>query len=417
MTRAFLLAGETSGDVHGALLARELRRLRPDLELYGVGGPRMEAAGVQLILSSRDIAVVGLVEVLSVLPRILKAYEAVSEFLGNTRPDVFVPIDFPDFNFRLLRRAHRLGIPIAYYISPQLWAWRSGRVEWIRRYVQRMIVIFPFEAEWYAERGVPVRWVGHPLVDHDARHDTTEPPEIRRHRLRGELRANAALDRDEGGTRPLVSILPGSRNSEVQRIGPVLAGARRHVDAARERAGLPPVQWVLGCAPSLADHALAQLRSVGPWDECDGWTALSIADLAILASGTATLEGLLLGTPMVVVYRMSPVTYRIARRLIQVEHIAMANLVAQETLVPELVQDEANPQAVAAHALDLLDRPEARVHMEAGLLRARSRLGGPGAAARAAAAVLEVMQTRKEAHHEGSHADAGVPRHGRPSTA
>ena len=397
MTRAFLLAGESSGDLHGALLARELRRQCPGIHLCGVGGPKMAAEGVELILSSRELAVVGLVEVLNVLPRILGAYQTVSEALAGLRPDVFVPIDLPDFNFRLLRRSHRLGIPIAYYISPQLWAWRSSRVELVRRYVQRMIVIFPFEAEWYAERGVDVTWVGHPLLDVHAETLPFGAETLGERRARVREESFGPTDEGDG---PCVAVLPGSRHSELRRIGPILAAARRRIDTERAGSGRPAIRWILGRAPFLDDSDLRVLLDTGPWTECSGWVALSAADLALLASGTATMEGLLLGTPMVVVYRISPVTYQIARRLIKVDHIAMANLVAGRGVVPEFVQADATPEAVADCAARLLDDDEARARMETELLGARETLGESGAPARAAQAVLEVIEDVREAKGE-----------------
>jgi lipid-A-disaccharide synthase len=384
MRRALLVAGESSGDLHGSLLARELQRRAPDLELFGVGGREMEAAGVELILRSEELSVVGLLEVLEVLPRILRAYETVQAALAERRPDVFVPIDFPDFNFRLLPRAYRLGIPTAYYVSPQVWAWRLGRIAWLKRYVRRMIVIFPFEKQLYESRGVPVSWVGHPLVDRIAPADGG---------ARGREDRRRALGLDPG--RPVVALLPGSRRSEVARIEPVLRETRERIDQGRREAGREPVQWLVGRAPGLPDGLLDRLTppaaapaGIPP----GGREALEAADLALVASGTATLEASLLGTPVIVVYRMHPLTYAIARRLVRVDRIAMANLVAGERVVPEFVQDAAVPAAIAGEALRLLDHPEELGRIRGELIRARERLGPPGAAGRAAEAVLEVME-------------------------
>ena len=384
MASAFLLAGESSGDLQGALLARELRRARPDLRLFGVGGERMESAGVELLFRSDELAVVGLVEVFGLLPRILGAMEKIREFLSAHRPDVFVPIDFPDFNLRLLPHAWRIGIPIVYYIGPQVWAWRRGRVDWLRRYVSLMIVIFPFEEALYREHGVPVAFVGHPLVDH--------VPEDRG-ALRREVRARHGIGEDV----PVIALLPGSRRSEVTRVAPILRAARERLAPIVPRdpgaAGGPfaaggPV-WIVGQARGLSLDAGAALGCSSDVPRDEGFAALAAADLAWVASGTATLEALLLATPAIVVYRVQRATYEIARRVIRVPHIAMANLIAGRRLLPELVQDEADPEVLARLTREWLARPEELLRIREGLIDARRSLGEPGAAARAATLILE----------------------------
>ncbi|MEZ4653973.1 MAG: lipid-A-disaccharide synthase [Candidatus Eisenbacteria bacterium] len=374
MKRAFLLAGESSGDLQGALLARELKTRRPDLELWGVGGERMAAEGVRLVLNADALAVVGFAEVVSILPRILQALRTVGRSLAKLRPDVFVPIDYPDFNFRLLAPARRLGIPIAYYISPQVWAWRSGRVHTLRRHVDRVIVIFPFEEAIYRDHDVPVTWVGHPLVDR-----LPEEPE----RWRAELRARLVP-----GSETAIALLPGSRRGEVARIAPLLRAVRQRIEAAAER----PLRWIVGQAsglPTALLQGIARDAAIAP-----GFEALAAADLALVASGTATLESLLVGTPSIVVYRTSPVTYQIARRLVKVPHIAMANLVAGQRLLPEFVQDAADPEAIASVARSWIGDAQERERIRLELLAARASLGPPGAAGRAADVVLEVMEKR-----------------------
>lgn len=378
MKRIFLVAGESSGDLHGAMLAEELKRRAPAVELFGVGGPRMAEAGVELVVRSDDLAVVGFAEVVSMLPRILAALRKVDRAFRDLRPDVFVPIDYPDFNFRLLPRARARGIPIAYYIGPQVWAWRAGRIDVLRRHVRRMIVIFPFEEALYREHGVPVTWVGHPLVDRVPRDLAS---------WRRSLREERGLD----PSRTIVSWLPGSRHSELTRIAPVLQAARELLSravVARSDATAP--LWVLGRAPGLPDAVFAGLdtNSIA----APGLEALALADLSVTASGTATLEGLLTGTPMVVVYRVNRMTYALARRLVRVPHIAMANLVANDRVVPELVQHEATPERIASEVKRLLDAPEERARVRGRLEAARASLGPPGAAGRAAAAVLEVLE-------------------------
>jgi lipid-A-disaccharide synthase len=370
MTRIFLVAGEPSGDLQAAILVQALRARRGDLEFWGVGGERMEAAGVRLLLRSEELAVVGLAEVLERLPRILWALHRVSGILGELHPDLFVPVDFPDFNFRLLPRAFRLGIPIVYYISPQLWAWRPGRAQTLQRFVRRVVAIFPFEEEFYRAHGVPVTWVGHPLADLLL---PAGAPEEERARLGVMARA------------PVVGLLPGSRRSEVRRIAPLVRGAAEAVNRARAAAGEAPVTWIAGLAPGL-DAADLDLPGVRHW--LPGIDALRAADFGIVASGTVTLEALLLERPVIVTYRLNALTWALARRAVRVEHIAMANLVAGRRVLPELVQDDATPGALAEAALLWLRDPAACAAAARGLREARVRLGPAGAADRAAAAVL-----------------------------
>lgn len=379
MTTLFLLAGEASGDLHGSILARSLLARRPDLELWGVGGERMAEAGVRLLLNSEELSVVGIVEVAARIRQVLKAMRTVRRFLADRRPAGFIPIDFPDFNFRLLPHAFRLGIPIVYYISPQVWAWRAGRVNLLRRFVRRMIVIFPFEEKIYTEAGVPVSWVGHPLADVIPPADSP-----------GEERGRLGLDRSG----PAVALLPGSRGSELRRIAPLLSGVRRIVDAERAGTGAPPIRWILGRAPGLDRSARRHLAAMGDdfSAELPGVDAMRAADCALSASGTATLEALLLGRPVLVVYRMHPLTYQLARRLVRVEHIAMANLVAGRRVVPEFIQNEANPQRVGEALRALLTNPEALAETRHALLGARASLGPPGAGDRAAEAVLAALE-------------------------
>lgn len=373
MASAFLLAGESSGDLQGALLARQLKARRPDLQLYGVGGERMEEAGVELLFRSDELAVVGLTEVLGVLPKILGAMERIREFLSARRPDVFIPIDFPDFNLRLLPHAWRIGVPIVYYIGPQVWAWRRGRLDYLRRYVALMIVIFPFEESLYRERNIPVQFVGHPLVG--------EVPD--------DLDAARSEARERLGLRPnetVIALLPGSRRSEVHRVGPVLRDAHAALSDLDCR-------WIVGQAKGLSLDVRSELGCATSTPVTDGFAALLAADLAWVASGTATLEALLLTTPSIVVYRVNRTTYEIARRVVKVPHIAMANLIAGRRLLPELIQDDADPVALAALTREWVASPETRAEIRSGLADARHSLGEPGAAGRAADLILERIES------------------------
>jgi lipid-A-disaccharide synthase len=378
--RVFLSCGEASGDLYAAGLARAIHAARPSASVRGFGGDRLREAGAGLIGSYRGLSVTGLVEAASVLGRSWRMLRAIGEAAREWRPHVFVAIDFPDFNFRLLPIFRRLGVPIVYYVSPQIWAWRRGRLSTLRQYVDRMLVIFPFEVPIYEDAGVPVEFVGHPLIDVSA------TP-----RSRHACRTALSL-RDD---RPVLALLPGSRPNELRHVLPTLTAA-----APAIAAHVPGVQFVVARAPALEDTLFAPLDSlrraglpvVVATDATDD--VLAASDAVITASGTATVQTALHGRPMAIVYRLSPVTYAIGRRVVRVPAYGMVNLVAGRTVVPELIQDALTPQAVAREAISLLtDR--ARIDaMQRDLADVRARLGGPGASARAAAAVLAVAEHR-----------------------
>jgi lipid-A-disaccharide synthase len=315
--------------------------------------------------------VTGLLEVARVLPRTYAAYRKLLADAEANRPDVFVPIDFPDFNFRLANGMRKLGVPVVYYISPQLWAWRPGRLRTLARIVDHVLVIFPFEEQIYKNAGVPVTFVGHPLFD------VMRPPERRevfleRHGLKPD--------------RPVVALLPGSRTNELRAILPGLVGAAQIIKAA-----LAETQFILARAPHLDDALFAPLQHAGlevTVVEGDTDGVLAAADVALLASGTVTVQAALHECPMVVVYRLSPLTYRLGRPFVQVDTFAMANLVAGRKVVPELIQDDFTPHAVAVQALTLLQDRAAVARMRAELRIVKARLGQPGASRRAAEAVL-----------------------------
>jgi len=369
-----LSCGEPSGDLYAGALLRELRGLAPDLRARGLGGPQFAAAGGELIEDYRGMAVTGLTEVVRKLPHVYRTLERLTESARASRPDALVAIDFPDFNFRLARAVKKLGIPVVYYISPQVWAWRPGRIETIREIANRMLVIFPFEEDLYRKAGVPVEFVGHPLI------------ELANH---SEPRERAVADLKLNSSNPIVAILPGSRANEVREILPTLLDA-----AALIRARIPDVQFVIARAPNLHDELFEAARRNGAHAsivESRTDAVLAVADVALVASGTATVQSALHDTPMVVVYRLSPLTYRLGRRFVTVSTYAMVNLIAGERIVPELIQDAFTADAVAAEALALLTDTARAARMREGLARVRTRLGGPGASRRAAQAILKVM--------------------------
>ena len=365
--------GEPSGDMYAGELARHIRLQEPSAVITGFGGERLRAAGAELLGDFSGLSVTGLLEVVHILPRTLQIYRRLVAAAKADRPDVFVAIDFPDFNFRLAHALGRLGVPVVYYISPQLWAWRPGRMKTMRRLADRVLVIFPFEERIYQDAGVPVEWVGHPLLD-------VMPPS----RSKSEIATELGLDADK----PIVALLPGSRRNEVGAILPDL------VDAGEEiRRRLPGVQFVLARAPHVAIDLFQPFERLDPPAlivEGRADDVLAIADVALVASGTITVQAALHECPMVVVYRLSALTYRLGRRFVRVDTFAMANLVAGKRVVPELIQDDFTPGRVASEALAILTDRERRAAMRRELAEVRERLGTPGASARAARAVLQV---------------------------
>lgn len=369
MARLLVSSGESSGEAYAAELVRHLRRqLDGRLEVTGLGGDRLAAEGASLVAHVREVAVVGIVEVLRHLRRLRAVFRDLLRVAERDRPDVALLVDYPDFNLRLARQLRRLGVPVAYYVSPQVWAWRPGRIGTIRDCVSHMMVIFPFEEAIYREAGVPVTFVGHPLVDL-VRRPADLPAFLGR------------LGLDPG--RPVVAVLPGSRVAEVGHNLPPLAGAVERLREAR-----PDLQFLLAAAPPLADEVFAPVRRL-PVRLVRGDTAsvLAAAGVALVASGTATVETALLDTPMVVVYRLAPLTYALGKPFVRVSRYAMVNLVAGRPVVPEIIQSDFTPERVAREALGLLDDPARAARMREDLAEVRRLLGGPGASARAAATV------------------------------
>lgn len=378
MARVMVSCGEPSGDLYAGALARALREIEPATEVFGLGGEHLAGAGARLSGDYHGISVTGLVEVVRLLPRTYALYRRLVQAAREARPDVFVAIDFPDFNFRLASAMRRLGIPVVYYIGPQLWAWRPGRLRTMKRLAHQVLVIFPFEVAIYEQAGVPVQFVGHPLVELTPR---LGPP--------ADVRSSLGLAAGD----PTVALLPGSRPNEVRLLLPVLLEA-----AARLAASRPDLQFVLARAPGLDDALFepvaraqaAGLRLVAVASQTDA--ALAASDVVVTASGTATVQTAIHGKPMVIVYRLSPLTYALGIRFVKVDTYGMVNLVAGRRIVPELIQDACTPEAVAAETGRLLGDGAARAAVVAGLEEVQARLGGPGASRRAAEAVLRVAR-------------------------
>lgn len=364
-----IISGEDSGDFHGARLARAIRELLPDVQLDGVGGAQMAAAGVSLIFPSSRLAVVGITEVIARLPAVYEGWRAIKTYLAQERPNLVVLIDFPDFNLQLIApQVKKLHLPLVYYISPQVWAWRRGRVKKIQSLVDRMLVILPFEEEFYRRYGVEVTYVGHPLVDEFAHFQL--------------------LPRRQ---RPFIALLPGSRTTEVRRLLPEMLEAARVI--RRTHSGQ---QFILPLAPSMDKKLVAALLP----PDADTWltlvreplsTCLQHVFFAVVTSGTATLETALAGVPMVVVYRVGRLSYEIGKRLISVPHISLVNLVAGNEVVPELIQSEVLGQTIAGTALAIIDDPERYEQMAMALASVRQKLGAAGGSRKAATEVIRCL--------------------------
>jgi lipid-A-disaccharide synthase len=332
-----LSCGEPSGDLYAGALVAALKERDPAIDAFGLGGERFRAAGGRLIGDFHGLAVTGLIEVLRILPDSYAMFRRLVDEAKRERPDVLVLIDYPDFNFRLMAAVRRLGVPIVYYVSPQLWAWRSGRIQTMKALVDLVLPIFPFEEPIYRDEGVPATFVGHPLVDLAV---VTESREA--------LAARLELD----PRKPIVALLPGSRHNELHRLVPVLAAATPRITSA-----VAGTQFLVARAPHLGDSYFAPFHGIGvPVRVVEGQTdnVLAASDVVVTASGTATIQTALHGTPMVVVYRLSPVTFKLGKPLVRVSMYSMVNLVAGERVVEELIQDQCTPEAVAQSTVDLL---------------------------------------------------------------
>ncbi|MBM4275815.1 MAG: lipid-A-disaccharide synthase, partial [Deltaproteobacteria bacterium] len=391
-----IVAGEASGDSHAARLVAAIRELLPDAEFVGIGGDALAAQGVRLLYHAEDLAVVGLSEVLEHLPTVFKALRDVGRVLKRQRPALTILVDFPDFNFWVGRLAKFYRVPVMYYISPQVWAWRTYRVRTMARLADRIAVIFPFEADFYRQRGVSAEYVGHPL-----RETLPEVPN-RQVLLKGWGLEPARLT---------VALLPGSRASEVRLLLPIMLEAAKILQKAipqcqfvLPRASTVPVKLVEEILGEETGDRRLETEDRGPKTENldlpglppkiipgQSYQALAAAHLGLVASGTATVEAALAGTPTVIVYRVSPITFAAARLLVRVPHAGMANLLAGERMFPELLQHFCTPEFLAREALAWIRNPERLEKLRRGLIRVITRLGGPGASRRAARVAVELI--------------------------
>jgi lipid-A-disaccharide synthase len=377
MSRKILVsAGEASGDFYASLVVEEIRRRIPSASFSGCTGPRLRAAGVRTVVDSASLAVVGLLEVVSHIPRIYGEYRKLIRAAEEWRPDVAILTDSPDFHLRAARKLHQMGVPVVYLVAPQAWAWRKGRIPQMRRTIHRLLCIFPFEEEFFLRQGVRATYIGHPLAGLVAP-ALGKDEFFRKHRL--------------AAGRPLIAILPGSRKGEALRHLPALLDASERL--YRERA----VNLVLPASVTTGVDFFRKLVGSVPVRVIEGesWDALAHADLALAASGTVTVEAALLGTPMVTFYRVSTPSWIAGKLLVRVPFYSMVNLIAGRRIVPELMQSQMTGRALAGEAAHLLGDSAARTEMCAGLAEVRRKLsqsGLPSAPARAASIVQDILE-------------------------
>jgi lipid-A-disaccharide synthase len=370
-----IVAGEASADLHGSNLVRAIKGLDHTVSFYGIGGKQMEEAGVKILIPASDMAVVGLTEVFSKLPKILRAHRTLRNLLKKSPPDLLIPIDYPGFNIHLAGVAKRYKIPVLYYISPQVWAWRTGRVKKIAKRVDRMAVILPFEERFYRKRGVEVDYVGHPLLD-----------SIPQHLDKDEMTRKMGLE----NAYPVLGILPGSRNEEIRNHLPVMVKAAEILSSQYPRLiGLLPVAPTI--QPDLVQSFLKQSPAEISISQRSIYDTLIACDLALVASGTATVETAILGVPMILVYRASAVTFWVGKRVIKVPFLGLVNLVAGEQVIPELIQDHVTPDRLAREAIEILEGGQKRENMIEKLGMVKQRLGRGGASERTAKIALEML--------------------------
>ncbi|MFW5930388.1 MAG: lipid-A-disaccharide synthase [Desulfosalsimonas sp.] len=376
--RVGIIAGETSGDNHGARVVREMYLKNSGLEIFGIGGPMMRQEGAEIITDASTLSVVGITEVFSKLPAVFREASRMKSELLRRRPDLLILIDFPDFNLYMAKFARKHKVPVLYYISPQIWAWRRRRVGRIKKYVDRMAVILPFEVDFYKEHGICATFVGHPMLDHYAEE--------------GSGGTSEAGNSDQ----TVIGLLPGSRRSEIARNLPVMLAAARRLESS-----IGGIRFIVSMAPGIEQHFMENFTSPykgvvdveiqsGPIED-----VLKKCTLVVAASGTVTLEAAIFGVPMVIIYRVSPVSYLLGRMLVRVEHIGLANIIAGERVVPELIQNKAEPSEIARTVTHLLSDEDALGELRRRLRSVRAKLGEAGASARTAEIALSMIRYKK----------------------
>jgi len=374
--RIMIVSGEPSGDLHAAELVNNMKKLNPGLQFYGIGGELSRAAGVETLYDIKDLSVVGAIEVVRHAGPIRKAFTTILEKADKERPALAILVDYPGFNLRLAKALKKRSIPVAYYISPQVWAWGANRISLIKEYVRRIFVLFKFEEELYKRHGVDAEFIGNPLMD-TVRPTLAKSDILRKYGLSEEKRT--------------VCLLTGSRTGEMRSLlGPML-GAAKIIEKK-----LGDVQFIVSKFKDLPGEFFEkEIRRAGLGAvviEGDTYNALFASDFAIVASGTATLETALIGTPFIITYKTNPVTWMIAKRIVQVKYVGIVNIVAGRQIVPEVLQYEATPENLAAASLEILGNPERLQRMKADFTQLHTLLGPPGASSRAAASILNLLK-------------------------
>jgi lipid-A-disaccharide synthase len=370
-----MIAGEASGDLHGAHVVEALLRIDPDISVSGAGGLAMKKAGASIVLDIKELSIMGVTAVLLKAPQVLKSLSRIKRLLAHTRPDLLILIDFPDFNLHLAGYAKKLGLKVLYYISPTVWAWRPNRIKKIKKRVDHMAVILPFEKSIYDKHGIPATYVGHPLLD-----DAVLQP---MHRKAPFLAAPYRI-----------ALLPGSREEEVERLLPDMVEAVRLLQRQYK-----DLNVTISCAPSIDPHRLQEMADAGGVEKLQivsepVGAIFGKCDLAVVASGTASLEAAIYGIPTVVVYQVSGFNYWLAKKLVDTPHIGLANLIARERIFPELVQEEATAENIATVVQGLLNDPSTYEKMLRDIDRVQELIGTPGASDRVAAIACRMMGGR-----------------------
>ena len=371
-----IVAGEASGDMHGASLVREMLKIDPSLIFYGMGGNKMQEAGVKLLVNASETAVVGLTEVISKIGTLFRTIRQMRKSLDEMKPELVILIDYPDFNLNFVApAAKKRNIKIFYYISPQVWAWRKSRINKIKRLVNKMAVILPFEVDTYAAKGFAVDYVGHPLLD------LVKPAYTRQ-------KSQKIFNLDERKT--TIGLLPGSRLSEVEKLLPEMLRAAEILAQKIQN-----IQFILPLADTLEKKAVENMVPEFPINvkvvSGQTYDAVSCCDLAIVASGTATLETALLGVPMIIIYKISPLSYFAGKLIVDVQNIGLANIIAGKTVVPELIQEDASGNRIASEAMAILNDEERKQEIIKELSAIRSKLGDPGAARKTARLAYDML--------------------------
>jgi len=370
-----IIAGETSGDVHGAHLVRAMQKKDRSLLFCGIGGEFLRSAGVEILVDAKEISVVGITEVFAKIPKVLDSISIVKDNLCRRSPDLIILIDFPDFNLHIASFAKKQGVPVLYYVSPQIWAWRSGRIRRIKRDVDHMAVILPFEKDFYIRNNIPATFVGHPLLD------SYSP-------IKEEKSDNVA------DAIPVIGLLPGSRVSEIKRNLPYMLAS-----ASILQQRFKNIKFLLSVAPSISKEWIEAFANPYKNTCCIEIVPENILEifekstLIIAASGTVTLETAIYGVPMVIMYRISPVSYLLGRALVKVDHIGLVNIIANERVVPELIQDEASPGKIARTVGDMLNNPLRLSQIKEKLALVKSMLGEPGASEKTAEIGLSLLKS------------------------